>query len=227
MIEEPPVLTIARETPRPKPRQLEAFRGVPTSFVCDAQGGIAALDWRIKPVVGGPQLLGVALTCDCGPGEIMPLAAAIARCQPGDVIVAATGGHTGCAVVGDIMLGMAKNRKAAGLVTDGLVRDTVDLAGLDIPVFARGVSPNSPHNRGPGSVGLPVVCGGRTIATGDIVLADGDGVVTVPYTRIGEVLKTLEAVKAAEAELVARVRAGLTEVPGMGELLAGSKVRWV
>ena len=124
MIEEPPLLTVARSTERPAAAIVERFRGVPTSFVCDAMAGRGALDWRIKAITGGP-LLGVALTCNCGPSDILALSAAVARCQPGDVLVAATEGFTGSAVVGDLLLGIAKNRGAVGLVTDGLVRDRV------------------------------------------------------------------------------------------------------
>ena len=82
-----------------------------------------------------------------------------------------------------------------------------------MPVFAMGVTPNSPGRRGPGTVGLPVVCGGRAIASGDVIVADRDGVVCVPRTRIGETLANHERVKAAEAAMLERVRGGLKDVP--------------
>lgn len=226
MIDEPPLLTIARKIERPKPKQVERFKGVQTSFICDAMGGLGALDWRIKPI-GPPQLLGVALTCHCGPADILALSAAVQMCQPGDVLVVATDGFTGTAVVGDLMLGIAKNRGAAGLVTDGLIRDRIDVEGLNFPVFAMGVCPNSPSGKGPGTVGLPIVCGGRTVASGDIVIADRDGVVTVPRVQIAEVLASLEKVKAAEAAMLEKVRGGLTEVGRAVELLASDRVRYI
>ncbi len=226
MIEEPPLLTLARTIERPKPKQIEAFRGVPTSFICDAMGGSGALDWRIKPF-GPPYALGVALTCHCGPADILALAAAVQTCQPGDIIVAATDGHTGTAVVGDLTLGIAKNRGAAGFVTDGLIRDLSDIEALAFPVFAIGVCPNSPYGKGPGTVGLPIVCGGRTVSSGDIVIADRDGVVTVPRPMIAEVLAKLKEVKAAEAAMLERVRGGLKDVGKAAELLKSDKVRYI
>jgi 4-hydroxy-4-methyl-2-oxoglutarate aldolase len=223
MIEEPPLLTIARQIERPKQELVERFAGAPTSFVCDAMGGGGALDWRIQPIAA-TSLLGVALTCQCGPADVLPLQAAVAQCQPGDVIVAATGGFTGAAVVGDLLLGIAKNRGVVGFVTDGLVRDRVDIEALGLPVYAMGVSPNSPHNNGPGTVGLPVVCGGRTVSSGDIVIGDRDGVVIVPRAQIAQTLENLERVKAAEARLLARVRGGLREVEAAAALLASDRV---
>ena len=212
MIEEPPPLAFAASIERPPGALVERFRGVPTSFIVDAMNGVGALDWRIKRLVGG-SLVGVALTCDCGPLDNLAFMAALAQCKPGDVLVVATGGYTGAAVTGDLLMYVARNRGAAGYVSDGLVRDLDDLEAVGLPVFALGVTPNSPQRRGPGSVGLPVVCGGVSIATGDVVVGDRDGVVVVPRARIEETLKSLERVKAMEAATLERVRGGLKELP--------------
>ena len=212
MIEEPPPLVFAASAERPPAKLVERFRGVPTSFIVDAMGGAGALDWRIRPLVGC-SLAGVALTCDCGPVDNLAFMAALAGSRPGDVFVVATGGYTGTAVTGDLLIGVAKNRGAAGFVTDGLVRDLDDLEKVGLPVFAMGATPNSPQRRGPGSVGLPVVCGGVPVATGDVVVGDRDGVVVVPRERIAATLDSLEQVKAMEAATLERVRGGLKELP--------------
>jgi 4-hydroxy-4-methyl-2-oxoglutarate aldolase len=212
MIEEPPPLIFAASAERPPAEFVERFRGVPTSFIVDAMGGSGALDWRIKPLIGR-SLVGVALTCDCGPLDNLAFMAALADCRAGDVLVVATGGHVGAAVTGDLLIGVARNRGAAGFVTDGLVRDLDDLETIGLPVYAMGVTPNSPQRRGPGSVGLPVVCGGVLVATGDVVVGDRDGVVIVPRARLSATLDSLEHVKAAEAATLERVRGGLKELP--------------
>ena len=212
MIEEPLPLVFAAPAERPSAESVERFRGAPTSFIVDAMNGTGALDFRIKPLVGR-SLVGVALTCDCGPLDNLAFLAALAECRLGDVLVVATGGYVGAAVTGDLLLGVARNRGAAGFVTDGLVRDLDDLETVGMPVFAMGVTPNSPQRRGPGSVGLPVVCGGVSIASGDVVVGDRDGVVVVPRARIGDTLDKLERVRAMEAATLERVRAGLKELP--------------
>jgi regulator of RNase E activity RraA len=97
-------------------------------------------------------------------------------------------------------------------VTDGLARDIAGILGVGLPVYCMGLSPNSPARNGPGSVGLPIVMGGVTIASGDIVIADNDGVVIVPRPRTREVIGRLAGVRAAEAALEAKVKDGL-EIP--------------
>jgi 4-hydroxy-4-methyl-2-oxoglutarate aldolase len=216
MIEAPLQLAFGPEVETVSDCLVAAFARTQTSFVADALGGAGALDYRIKPLVG-VAVLGVALTCDCGPSDNLALIAAVSQSRPGDVIVAATGGFTGAAVCGDLLLGVAKNRGVAGFVTDGLVRDLADLEALGLPVFALGVTPNSPGRRGPGTVARGIVCGGVPVASGDLVVGDRDGVVIVPRARIAETISRLARVREAEAELSARVRAGLTDLgPAVG-----------
>jgi len=88
----------------------------------------------------------------------------------------------------------------------------VGVLGVGLPVYCAGVTPNSPVRNGPGTVGLPVVIGGAAVESGDLVLGDRDGVVIVPRGQIGQVLERLADVRAAEAALEAKVKAGL-QVP--------------
>lgn len=214
MIEDAPKIRVAKELRRPRHDQVAALRGVPTGFVVDALGGSGGLDYRIKPVVSEQAAFcGVALTCDAGPADNLAVFAALRLLQPGDVLAAATGGHAGCAVAGDLLLGMARNCGAVAFVTDGCVRDIPGLREVGLPCFALGVTPNSPAREGPGTVGFPLVLAGAAIATGDILVGDQDGVVVVPFERIDEVLVRLDAVRTAEAELDAKVKAGLRLPP--------------
>jgi 4-hydroxy-4-methyl-2-oxoglutarate aldolase len=225
MIKDPPLLTIRRDFPRPAAADVAAFANVPTGYVIDAMGGRGGLDYRIKPLAPAKSVLvGVAITCHCGPADNLGLFAAMATARPGDILVAATDGFTATSVTGDLLLGMAKNRGAAGLVTDGLVRDLAGILGVGLPVYCAGITPNSPARNGPGTVGLPVVLGGVSIESGDIVIADDDGVVIVPRGQIATVLKRLSDVRAAEAALDAKVKAGL-EVPDfIKSVLASDRV---
>lgn len=227
MIDESPLLTIARPIERPNADVIASFGGTPASFIVDAMGGSGALDFRIKSIGTVWPFAGVALTCNCGPADNLALCAAVAQCQPGDVLVAATGGYTGASVVGDLLLGIAKNRGAAAFVTDGLVRDVNDIEALQFPVFALGATPNSPARNGPGTVGLPVQCGGLNVASGDIIVGDRDGVVVVPQAAASGVLETLSKVWAAESQMLSQVKGGLTEVGIVAELLSGGRVRRV
>jgi len=211
MIGDAPLLTIRRNFARPAPALLAAFAGVPTGFVVDAMGGRGALDYRIKPVVPlhGP-LVGTAVTSDNGPADNLALWGAVDVAKPGDILVAATDAFMETAITGDLLLGMARNKGVAGFVTDGAVRDLDGILGVGMPVFCAGITPNSPARNGPGTVGLPVVVGGVAVNSGDIMIADVNGVVVVPLEKAPAVLTRLADVKAAEAALEARVKAGLT-----------------
>jgi 4-hydroxy-4-methyl-2-oxoglutarate aldolase len=210
MIEDPPLLTIRRNFPRPDASQIAALTGVPTGFVVDAMQGRGGLDARIKPIGRTPAVFtGVAITCHAGPADNLALFGALAHGAPGDILVCATDGFAATAVTGDLLLGMARNRGLAGFVTDGMVRDVAGIEAVGLPCFAAGVTPNSPARNGPGSVGDPVMIGGVAVSSGDIVIGDGDGVVVVPRAAAAAVIARLDAVRAAEAGLDAKVRAGL------------------
>lgn len=213
MIKDPPLLTIRRNFPRPQPEELAAFANVMTGYVVDAMEGRGALDHRIKPLTPMPSVLvGTAITCHCGPADNLALFAALAVAKPGDILVAATDGFTGTSIAGDLLMGMARNRGLLGLVTDGLARDLAGILGVGLPVYCAGLTPNSPARNGPGTVGLPVVMGGVAIASGDIVLADNDGVVVIPHQEASAVIGRLSGIRTAEAALEAKVKAGL-EIP--------------
>ena len=191
MIEEPPLLRIltAPKRNRPTPQQIAAFRDVPSGNICDAMGGNGALDMAIKPLPGLPErFCGPALTADNGPADILGLAGALEEAMPGDVIVNAVDGWQGCAALGDMVVGMAKNGGVAALVTDGPARDLAGIVPHGLPVFATGLNPNSPYGKGPGKVGYPVHIGGRRVASGDIVVGDRDGVVVVPFDEIDRII---------------------------------------
>lgn len=223
MIEDPPLLTVRKDFPRPSAAQLAAFAGTPTGFVVDAMNGRGALDAVIKPIGRTPAAFcGVAMTCHAGPADNLALFGALAYGAPGDVMVCATDGFAATAVTGDLLLGMARNRGLAGFVTDGMVRDVAGIEAVGLPCFAAGVTPNSPARNGPGTVGMPVVVGGVTVEAGDIVIGDADGVVVVPRASADAVIARLAAVRAAEADLDARVKGGL-ELPGFitGLIAAG------
>lgn len=208
MIDVPPLIQ-RRDITRPPQDQVQAFSGTPTGFIVDAMGGSGALDYHLRPAIAEQYAFcGIALTVDAGPGDNLALVHALQDVQPGDVLMAATGGFTGCAITGDLVLGMAKNCGAVGFVTDGCVRDLVGLRTVGLPAWTVGVTPNSPQRNRPGTIGFAIVLAGHTVASGDIVVADLDGVVVVPQARISEVLARLPLIRTAEARADAAVRDG-------------------
>ena len=209
MIDEAPSIQ-RKNVVRPAKALVDALRGTPTGFLIDAMGGSGALDYRIKPAIDEhAAFCGVALTCDAGPADNLALLAALESVQPGDVIVCTTGSYTGCAVTGDLVLGMARNCGAVAFITDGCVRDLPGIRAVGLPCYCLGVTPNSPARSGPGSIGFDITLGGHPVASGDVVVGDQDGVVVIPQTRLDEVIARLPAIRTSEAEMDQAVRAGL------------------
>ena len=214
MLETPPALTIRRNFQRPPRDAVAKLEGAMTGQVADALGGLGALDASIKPIADAPPVMksfvGSALPCMNGPADQLGLVGALAYAEPGDVLVVGTEAYLGTAVIGDLMAGMLLNCGAAGLVTDGAVRDTPGIIGVGLPVFCAGVSPNSPQRNGPGTVGLAISIGGVTVNPGDILVGDVDGVVVVPQDALDDVIGHVDEIKRMESEVEARVKDGLT-----------------
>ncbi len=228
MIDDPPLLTIRRAFARPDKAAVATLGAAPTGNLADALGGRAAMRPAIKPVVAGHQrFAGVAVTCFCGPADNLAIMGALSIAEPGDVIIAAADGFADAAICGDVVAGIAKNRGVVAFVTDGAVRDLDGLDQVGLPVFAASVTPDSCAKSGPGTVGLPVVCGGVTVGPGDIVVGDRDGVVVIPAARIGEALEGLARVQKAEAAILGRVADGLADPPAIAALAAKNLIRFL
>ena len=104
---------------------------------------------------------------------------------------------------------MMKNGGAVGFVTDGPVRDYQGIVRVGLPVWCAGLTPASPHMTGPGSVGFPVQIGDQEIETGDMIVADQDGAVVVPFEQLDEVIRSLARISELENLRDAEVAGGL------------------
>jgi 4-hydroxy-4-methyl-2-oxoglutarate aldolase len=208
MIGDPTKLVMRTTFARLSPAELTPFGGRSTSFVVDAMNGRGALHYTIKPLDPSSCMVGSALTARAGARDNLAALAALDLIEPGDVLVISTQGFEGTATLGDNMARIAQMRGALGVVTDGMVRDAAEIIALGLPVFCRGVTPNSAFPSGPGEVGLPLAMGEVTIEPGDLIIGDRDGVAVVPRAQLAAVTARLELVAAKEAEMHARLAAG-------------------
>ncbi len=228
MLEDPPILTIKRAWRRPAKAKLARLEGVQTGQAVDAMEGRGGLDAAIKPLDPGCcVVLGTAITCETGPNDNLAIIAALSLAKPGDIVVSATEGFAHSAVVGDNLAWMAKTKGVAGIVVDGMMRDLAGLLPVGLPLFCRGITPNSCVRSGPGRVGFPIVVGGLTVASGDVVIGDRDGIVVIPQGELDRLLPRIEAVLAAEIDTQKKIRAGFTNIGGIEDLLKSAKVRFV
>lgn len=226
MIGDPVALTIRSRIERPSQALMKAYAGQPTGFVTDAFNGRGCLDQEIKPLLPEMKFSGSAVTAYCGPMDNLAAMAVLDFVKKGDVIVIATTGDDTAATIGDLWAFWAKKLGVSAIVCDGLVRDVVGLLKVGIPVFSRGIKPNSAFKNGPGEINTTVTCGGVAIGPGDIVVGDRDGVVSIPLAQAKAVAQRLELVKQKEAEAEAKVKKGV-KLKFWDPAALGSRVKYL
>lgn len=199
---------IIKSFERPRDFTIDVFRKVYSAFALDHFGKEGAMIPDIAPLFPGARVCGPAVTA-LGP-DLTVRRMAIDTAQAGDVLVVAAGGVRNRACFGDgtslkmIKLGLA------GAVIDGATRDRDGIVELGFPVFSRGATPRNwhyPEEGLHGAVNVPVVCGGVLVKPGDIIIADGDGVVCVDReladSAASSILQNYEA-ELADRKLVDR-----------------------
>ncbi|KQZ83057.1 hypothetical protein ASD56_11985 [Microbacterium sp. Root166] len=107
----------------------------------------------------------------------------------GEVIVIEARGETGSGTLGDILAIRAHARGAAGIVTDGGVRDVDAVTAVGIPVYTAGAHPAVLGRRHvPWDHDVTIGCGGTTVQPGDVIVGDADGVIVIPPGLVEEVV---------------------------------------
>ena len=138
--------------------------------------------WEPIPRVAGP-----AYPVACPAGDNLMLHVAIHRAPAGSVIVCAAG-DSNWAMAGGNVCAYAQQRGIAGFVVDGVIRDIAETRKNKFPVFGRGVIPIPGVRKTAGLIDVPVVCGGVTVAPGDVVVADEEGIVVLPRAQAADLL---------------------------------------
>lgn len=170
-----------------------------STLAADGSAGTGALPSWIRALSPEATVTGRALVVAVGRDDNSPMRlvpAAVAA--PGVVLVVAGASESRTAVLGDLVAADMLAAGIAGVVTDGLIRDSRAVAALGLPVWARGVTPVASRKDGVGTVGGRVVIGGVPVSDGDVVVADADGVVVWPAARYDEFLAAADAKRRAD-----------------------------
>lgn len=133
---------------------------------------------------------------------------AIDLAHEGDVLVIDGAGYTERALMGEIMIQNARNKKLGGIIIDGAIRDFDVISKMDFPVYAKAVSPNGPYKNGPGEINYPITIGSKVVHAGDIVVGDADGVVFIRPHDAPSILKKVQTVIDYEKKLLNQLAQG-------------------
>jgi len=182
-----------------------------------------ALSSALVPLAAGSRFAGIAV---CARGEAtvggryarpaMPGSALENAMRPGGVLVIDSGGFARGALLGGFVAYSLQREGCVAIVTDGPVRDADEIRGLGLPVVSGGVTPVNGSRRWrwtdvdvpvslPGQEGRPL-----TIAPGDYILADGDGVVVVPAAVAATIVEDAEELARIEGRIGEGLRGGGT-----------------
>lgn len=187
---------------------LADWAAIPPAIASDCMNRDQSMAARIKPLAPGTRLTGQARTVACMVGDNSAIHAALRLIGPGDVLVIAAGGYTEAALWGGLLTRTALSKGAAGVVIDGSVRDIAEIREAGFPCFAAGAVPAGPHKGFGGTIDGVIACAGCTVAPGDIILGDDDGIVVVPLGRAETLLTDCRAKIAQEDDALARLRGG-------------------
>ena len=187
------------------------FKNIPASNTADCMGRSCAMNPRIH-LVSSPKdqmMVGPAFTVKCRAGDNLALHAALNLCNEGDVLVVSNEEDNTRALMGEVMMAyLYLQKKVAGIVLDGPIRDIDEIGKWDFPVYATGTTPGGPYKEGPGEVNVPIACGGISVEPGDIILADPDGVIVIPRNDAATILEDAKKFQAADEGKLEKTRQG-------------------
>ncbi|MDN4613952.1 fumarylacetoacetate hydrolase family protein [Leifsonia sp. F6_8S_P_1B] len=144
----------------------------------------------------------------------------------GEVLVIEARGERGSGTVGDVLALRAQVNGAAGIVTDGGVRDLAVVASLDIPTYHNGPHPAVLGRRHvPWETDVTIACGGAAVQPGDVIVGDADGLLVIPPHLVEEVVADAIEQEAEEEFIAERVAAG-ERVDGLFPMNAAWRERY-
>jgi len=174
-------------------------------------GGLAT-DRRLKPAWSGASLAAPAYTVGCTPGDNLAVHVGVTKAPAGSVLVVDVGQVPDRGYWGEVLTTAAEAAGLVGLVIDGGVRDVAALEAHGFPVFSSTIALPGATKELPGTVGAPVRIGGVTVAQGDWVVGDVDGVTVIPAGSLAAVREAGQARESKEAGFFTALRDGKTTV---------------
>jgi 4-hydroxy-4-methyl-2-oxoglutarate aldolase len=176
--------------------------------------GLKGATFGVRPMWTCPRIAGRAVTVKIKPAGLEKPkqhlgTPAIHAAQPGDIIVIDSGGRPDVSAWGGLLSLASKIKGVSGVVIDGACRDVDESREVGFPVYARAAVPMTARGRViQDSFNREVEFAGVQVHPGDLVIADGSGVVIIPQAKEREAIQEAEAVFQHEAKMAAEIRKG-------------------
>jgi len=160
------------------------FNKVSCANISDAMHRMGEME-GLYLVSSAKKMVGPAVTVKTMPGDWAKTVEAIDLSRDSVIVIDASG--VGPAVWGELATNSAIQKKVAGVVVDGAVRDSEEISEMNIPVYTQTISPTAGEPKGFGEINVPVTVGGVSVKPGDWIVGDADGIVVVPKQDAVEV----------------------------------------
>jgi len=200
--------TIVRKIQRANQESIRMLGEFGVATVHEAQGRIGLMRPYMRPIYSSARAAGSAITVLCHPGDNLMIHAAMELVQPGDIMVVTTTSESTDGMFGDLLASSCQAHGVAGLIIEAGVRDVADITEMAFPVWSRAIHSQGTVKNTAGSVNIPVMCAGAYIHPGDVIVADGDGVVVVTRKDADAVAHLSKERIAKEAQSRERLRKG-------------------
>lgn len=191
---------------------VQEFEQLSTSVVSDAIDILAltsggCLPYSIRPLYSySKPLVGLVTTVYAPDGTSLPIHLAMATHAHGRVLLVSTDNHKNCAFLGDIQAHLTALNGCKGIVLDGFVRDKEGIKNLDLPIYCTGTYPKRPGKADVGGINIPITIGHVKVRSGDLLIADNDGVIIIPQDYAITVLETAKKKDASDTARLQRVK---------------------
>lgn len=202
---------------------IERYRGLPVANISDSMSRMTAGGSRVQPMHVGSTIIGPAITVKTRPGDNLMTHKALDLAEPGDVIVVDAGGDLTNAIIGELMIAYAVERRLGGFIINGAVRDSGAIRRGTFPVYAAGVTHRGPYKDGPGEINVPIAIDGMVIEPGDLIVGDEDGFLCVPFDDVDRIYEAAAAKKKAEERSMIDIQAGVNDRTWIDEALTAMK----
>jgi regulator of RNase E activity RraA len=195
---------------------VDRLKRLDTCSVSDALDklGLPGAVAGLAPLTVRARVAGRAVTVKLGaPLEGLPKrhlgAGAVMAAQPGDIIVVEHRGRLDVSGWGGLLSRGAVKRGVAAVIVDGACRDLDEGREFGLPIYARAAVPVTARGRvAEHGFNAPITVAGVAVSPGDLVLADGSGVVFIAGAKAEAVIAAAEAIHAREQLMAAAIERG-------------------